>query len=413
MSGRPEPSGIVGSSGIVESTRCVGSTGIVGGDVIIAGTLDGVGDVVLDGDRISAVRPDGSSSPETGRRFDASGLLVAPGFIDAQLNGGHGIDVTAEPHRISELGVELTRYGVTAFVPTVITCSPRRRAAAMAAHQTVDRSAGGGALAIGLHLEGPMLAPSRRGAHPERWLDLPSPALIDGWTRDAGVVMVTIAPELPGAIEVIEQLVVDGVVVSIGHTDADAACVADAKRAGATAVTHLFNAMAPFGHRSPGPIGVTLADDSLIGGLICDGIHVDPLAVRIAWRALGPPRLLLVTDATAVLGLGPGSRRLGEVDIDVSPAGVRTADGTLAGSDLALDQAVRNLVTFTGCTAVEAVAAVTATPARLLGLADRGALEAGRRADVVVLDATLRVVATFVSGELAHLVAGEAWRWKS
>ena len=283
----------------------------------------------------------------------------------------------------------------------------------MAAHRTVDRSAGGGALAIGLHLEGPMLAPSRRGAHPERWLDLPSPALIDGWTRDAGVVMVTIAPELPGAIEVIEQLVGDGVVVSIGHTDADAACVADAKRAGATAVTHLFNAMAPFGHRSPGPIGVTLADDSLIGGLICDGIHVDPLAVRIAWRALGPPRLLLVTDATAVLGLGPGTRRLGEVDIDVSPAGVRTADGTLAGSDLALDQAVRNLVTFTGCTAAEAVAAVTATPARLLGLADRGALEAGRRADVVVLDATLHVVATFVSGELAHLVADEAWRWKS
>ena len=156
--------------------------------------------------------------------------------------------------------------------------------------------------------------------------------------------MVTIAPELPGALEVIEQLVEEGVVVSIGHTDADAACVADAKRAGATAVTHLFNAMAPFGHRAPGPIGVTLADDSLVAGLICDGIHVDPVAVRIAWRALGPDRLMLVTDATAVLGLAPGRRRLGEVDIDVSSAGVRTADGTLAGSDLALDQAVRNLV---------------------------------------------------------------------
>ena len=214
--------------------------------------------------------------------------------------------------------------------------------------------------------------------------------------------MVTIAPELPGAIDVIEQLVGDGVVVSIGHTDADAACVVDAKRAGATAVTHLFNAMAPFGHRAPGPIGVTLADDSLIAGLICDGIHVDPLAVRVAWRALGPARLMLVTDATAVLGLAPGRRRLGEVDIDVSSAGVRTADGTLAGSDLALDQAVRNLVTFTGCTATEAVATVTTTPARLLGLDDRGALEAGRRADVVVLDAGLHVVATFVGGELAH-----------
>ena len=122
---------------------------------------------------------------------------------------------------------------------------------------------------------------------------------------------------------------------------------------------------------------------------------------------------MLVTDATAVLGLAPGRRRLGEVDIDVSPAGVRTPDGTLAGSDLALDQAVRNLVAFTGCTAAEAVATVTTTPARLLGLDDRGALEAGRRADVIVLDAGLHVVATFVGGELAHLVAEEAWRWKS
>jgi N-acetylglucosamine-6-phosphate deacetylase len=202
-------------------------------------------------------------------------------------------------------------------------------------------------------------------------------------------------------------------VVAIGHTDADASCVADAKHAGATAVTHLFNAMAPFGHRAPGPAGVVLADDSLIAGLICDGIHVDPLTVRVAWRALGPARLLLVTDATAVLGLPHGRRRLGEVDIDVSPAGVRSPDGTLAGSDLALDQAVRNLVAFAGCTATEALATVTTTPARLLGLDDRGALEAGRRADVTVLDAGLRVVATFVVGELAHVLAEEAWRWKS
>jgi N-acetylglucosamine-6-phosphate deacetylase len=382
------------------------STTIAGGDIIGHG---GEGDVVLGGDRIAAVGPVGSHTLDGGERFDAGGLIVAPGFIDAQINGAHGIDVTAEPHRIGELGIELTRYGVTAFVPTVITCSPRRRAAALAATRRTD----GGAVAIGLHLEGPMLAPTRRGAHPERWLDLPSPALIDGWTRAAGVVMVTIAPELPGAIEVIEHLVGNGVVVSIGHTDADAACVAEAKGAGATAVTHLFNAMAPFGHRAPGPIGVTLADDSLFGGLICDGIHVDPLAVRIAWRALGPVRLLLVTDATAVLGLPPGRRRLGEVDIDVSPAGVRTRDGTLAGSDLGLDQAVRNLVAFTGCTRSDALATVTSTPARLLGLDDRGALEAGRRADVTVLDSGLKVVATFVGGELAHLDVDEAWRWKS
>lgn len=387
---------------------------ITGGDVIVAGAQAGVADVEFAGELIGAVRMDVPTAVGPGDQFDAADLIVAPGFIDAQINGAHGIDVTEEPHRIGELGAELPRYGVTSFVPTVITCSPGERAAALAADRTGGRSGGGwGATAIGLHLEGPMLAPSRRGRHPERWLDVPSTALIEGWTRDAGVVMVTIAPELPGALDVIEQLVGDGVVVSIGHTDADASCVAEAKRAGATAVTHLFNAMAPFGHRSPGPIGVTLADASLIAGLICDGIHVDPLAVNVAWRALGPDRLMLVTDATVVLGLAPGRRRLGEVDIDVSSAGVRTADGTLAGSDLALDQAVRNLVAFTACTAAEAVATVTTTPARLLGLDDRGALETGRRGDVVVLDAGLRVVATFVSGALAYVDAEEAWRWKS
>ena len=385
------------------------STAITGGDVVLGGLPARTGDVVFDGDRIEAVRIDGFKIPDVCRRFDAGGLIVTPGFIDAQINGAHGIDVTTAPERIGELGAELTRYGVTAFAPTVITCSATRRAAALSS----AHAGGGGAVAVGLHLEGPMLTPGRRGAHPERWLESPSPGLIDGWTRDAGVVMVTIAPELPGAIDVIEQLVRRGVVVSIGHTDADAGCMADAKRAGATAVTHLFNAMAPFGHRAPGPIGFTLADDSLIAGLICDGIHVDPLAVRIAWLALGPSRLMLVTDATAVLGVEPGVRRLGDTDIDVSAAGVRTPDGTLAGSDLALDQAVRNLIAYTGCTVSDAVAAVTTTPARLMRLDDRGALEAGRRADVTVLDTAMHVVATFVGGDLAHVVAGEAWRWRS
>ncbi|HWM21472.1 MAG TPA: N-acetylglucosamine-6-phosphate deacetylase [Ilumatobacteraceae bacterium] len=390
-------------------SRHAGSTAIIGGDVIVAGAQAGVGDVVFDGPLIGAVRKDGSTTEGSDRHFDAQGLIVSAGFIDAQINGAHGIDVTAEPERIGELGAEITRYGVTAFLPTVITCSPRRRAVALATELAVT----GGAVAVGLHLEGPMLAPTRRGAHPEQWLELPSSAVIDGWTRDAGVVMVTIAPELPGAIDAISQLVGDGVVVSIGHTDATAECVLHAKRLGATAVTHLFNAMAPFGHRAPGPIGVALADDSLIAGLICDGIHVDPLVVRVAWQALGPARLMLVTDATAVLGLAPGRRRLGEIDIDVSSAGVRTSDGTLAGSDLALDQAVRNLVAFTGCTAAEAVATVTTTPSRLLGLDDRGSLEAGKRADVTVLDPGLRVVATFVGGALEYLADEEASRWKS
>ena len=141
---------------------------ITGGDVIVAGAQAGVGDVEFAGELIGAIRLDGSQAVGPGNRFDAAGLIVAPGFIDAQINGAHGIDVTAEPHRIGELGADLPRYGVTAFVPTVITCSPDARAAALAADRTAARAGGGGAVAIGLHLEGPMLAPSRRGAHPER-----------------------------------------------------------------------------------------------------------------------------------------------------------------------------------------------------------------------------------------------------
>ena len=159
--------------------------------------------------------------------------------------------------------------------------------------------------------------------------------------------------------------------------------------------------MRPFAHRDPGPIGATLADDSVVAGLICDGIHVDPVAVRMAWRALGPERLSLVTDAVAALGSEPGASRLGSVDVTVGGEGVRTAGGVLAGSDLSLDRAVRNLVAFTGCSVPEAVRTVTATPARLLGLTDRGALESGARADVTVLDAELAVVATVVGGEVA------------
>jgi N-acetylglucosamine-6-phosphate deacetylase len=189
--------------------------------------------------------------------------------------------------------------------------------------------------------------------------------------------------------------------VSIGHTDCTADEFAAGVEAGATYVTHLFNAMRPFSHRDPGPIGAALADDAVVAGLICDGIHVDPVAVRMAWRSLGPDRLNLVTDAVAVLGSEPGASRLGAVDVTVDDRGVRTADGVLAGSDLSLDCAVRNLVAFTGCAVPDAITTVTATPARLLGLADRGRLERGARADVTVLDGDLAVVATIVGGEVA------------
>jgi N-acetylglucosamine-6-phosphate deacetylase len=368
---------------------------IVGGGRVLTpgGVVDG-GAVTSAGDLITEIGE--ATGPID---VDARGGWIAPGFIDLQINGAHGIDVTTEPGRVDELGEALVGYGVTAFVPTVITCPEPVRRAALAAWAARGSGGGRGAVPLGLHLEGPMLSPTRKGAHPADLLVAPSPELIAGWSRDAGVVMATVAPELPGAADVIAVLSARGVVVSIGHTDCDAADFAAARATGARYVTHLFNAMRPFTHRDPGPIGSALADDDVVAGLICDGIHVDPIAVRMAWRALGPSRLNLVTDAISALGVDSG--RLGSVDVTVGGDGVRNADGVLAGSTLSLDRAVRNLVAFTGCGVVDAVATVTSTPADVLGLPDRGRLAVGNRADIAVLDGELNVVVTIVGGEVA------------
>ena len=186
-------------------------------------------------------------------------MTTVSGLVDLQVNGAAGIDLTAEPHRLWEVASALPAYGVVAFVPTVITSDPAAREQALATLAAGPPAGWTGAEPLGLHFEGPMIAPSRKGAHPEHWLRPPSLDLVDGWSREAGVVMATIAPELPGALEVIERLVSEGVVVSVGHTAADAAAVRAAVEAGARCVTHLGNAMAPMQTREPGPVGVALA----------------------------------------------------------------------------------------------------------------------------------------------------------
>lgn len=327
------------------------------------------------------------------RPIDLSGdemRWVCPGSIDLQINGASGVDIGSSPDRIDELAVRLPAEGTTAFLPTVITCSEQRRARALdeasrwhTGDHTRDHA---GAVPLGLHLEGPVLSAARRGAHPAEHLGHAATGASENWTTERGVSMVTIAPELPGALELIAELAAAGVVVALGHTDASADEFQAGLDAGATHVTHLFNAMRPFGHRDPGPIGVTLADDTVTAGLICDLVHVDPVAIRMAWRALGPDRITLVTDAVATRGSGS------------FPDGIRTAEGVLAGSALTLDVAVQNLVAVTGAAVPDAVRTVTSTPARVLGLTDRGVLEAGARADVTVLDHELRVIAAYVGG---------------
>lgn len=299
---------------------------------------------------------------------------VVSGLVDAQVNGAAGIDLTAEPHRLWEVAAALPAYGVVAFVPTVISSDPSAREQALATLAAGPPAGWSGAEPLGLHFEGPMIAPARKGAHPGRWLRPPSLDLVDGWSRESGVVIATIAPELPGALEVIERLTGRGLVVSLGHTAASGAEVAAALEAGARYLTHLGNAMPPLRAREPGPVGAALGGDPVTGpvaGLIVDGHHLDPLFVRTAWRALGPDRFLSVSDTTAGLGLPEGPARLGDQDVVVADGTVRLADGTLAGSAASLLDCLRVLVAQTGCTVEEAVATASTTPLDLLGLPPR------------------------------------------
>ena len=333
---------------------------------------------------------------------DASGMLVAPGLIDLQCNGAGGADVTNEPAAIETMGSVLPQFGVTTFLPTVVTSAKVSRLEAI---EAMKRSAGreGAAQPLGLHFEGPAISPDYLGAHDAALLV--SPRVLEDelqeWVQSRAVALVTLAPELDGAISAIERLSSGGVVVFAGHTAMSLYDLQRARAAGLRGVAHLFNAMAPFGHRRPGPIGAVLADDSIVASVICDGVHVDPVAVRMAWRCLGPGRLLLVSDASAALGEGHGPLKLGRRKAVHDETGVRTTDGVLAGSALALDQAVRNLIEYTGCTATEALAAATAVPADVLGRKDIGRIEVGARGDLTLFDEHLRLRRTVVAGVTA------------
>jgi N-acetylglucosamine-6-phosphate deacetylase len=329
--------------------------------------------------------------------LDAAGLVVAPGYVDLQCNGGLGIDLAGAPERLWELGAALPRYGVTAWLPTIVTTPDGVVDRAIEALAAGPPDGWTGAVPLGLHLEGPFLSSEKRGAHPKSLLRPPTLAAIEGWSRAGGVAVVTLAPDLPGALEVLEALVARGVVVSLGHTPATSAQATAAVDAGASWVTHLFNAMAPLHHREPGLAGVALADERIHVGLIPDGIHVHPQVVAMAQRSLGS-RLTIVTDAVGALGMPPGRQALGRTEVVIDDDGVRLADGTLAGSNLAMDQAVRNLVAFTGCAPEAALHAASTAPAALLGDTVRGTLALGARADLVLLTEDLDLVATVVGG---------------
>jgi N-acetylglucosamine-6-phosphate deacetylase len=243
----------------------------------------------------------------------------------------------------------------------------------------------------------------KKGAHNPAYLRAPELDAIAGWSPDNGVRLVTLAPELPGALDLVTRLVGQRVVVSAGHSTATLAQAKVGFAAGIGYGTHLFNAMPPLYHRRPGLAGALLTDDRPVAGLIADGIHCHPAMVRLAWGALGDRRLNLVTDAMAALGMPPGRHRLADLDVLVDGKCARLADGTLAGSVLSLDTALRNLMAYTGCSLQEVLPSITTTPAGLLGLEDsRGHIAPGYLADLNLLTPELAVDTTIAEGEVVY-----------
>ena len=325
--------------------------------------------------------------------FTGRAGTVVPGFVDLQVNGGFGHDFTRDPTSIWEVAERLPAHGVTAFVPTIIT------AAATVPVRALEVLAAGpppgwvGATPLGIHLEGPMISPARRGTHPRHLVRPPSPELVRPWLDAGPPLMVTLAPELPGALPTIELLAEAGVVVAVGHSDADAATTRAAFAAGARHVTHLFNAMSGLAHRRPGVAAATLLADDVTFGLIADGVHVHLDMVRLAVRIAGPRRVAVVTDAMAGMGMGDGPHAIGDVAVDVTGIEVRNRDGALAGSAATMDHVVRTAAGAVGRR--EALAMATRTPATVVGhVPDPG--------DRVLLDDDLQVVATAVAGTILH-----------
>jgi len=362
------------------------------------------GSVVIDGARIVAAGAAGDVPVASGATvINAGGMILVPGFIDLQLNGAFGHDFTADPAAIWPVAAGLPRYGVTAFLPTIITSPLEQVEAGMQVVRDGRPRGFRGAAPLGLHVEGPFLNPKKKGAHNQQYLRPPAPEAVAGWSPASGVRLVTMAPENPGALEVIAALASRGVVVSTGHSMATYDEAVAGFDAGARYGTHLFNAMPPLGHRDPGLPGALLADGRMTVGFIADGVHTHRSIIALVWRMLGPRRMSLVTDAMAALGMPPGSHRLGDYDVIVDATSCRLADGTLAGSILELDQALRNLLDITGCTLDEALETMTTTPAKLLGLdGERGRIAPGYTADIVLLSSDLRVQTTIASGEVVY-----------
>ncbi|MGA5359949.1 N-acetylglucosamine-6-phosphate deacetylase [Streptomyces purpurascens] len=369
-------------------------TVLTGATVVLPTETVTNGRVVINGTRIAA------TAPENAQVIDVTDHYVIPGFVDLHNHGGGGASFTSGSAEDILKGIHTHRlHGTTTLVASTVTGDMdflTRRAGLL------SELAEQGEIA-GVHFEGPFISPCRKGAHAEGLLRDPHPAdvrkLIDAARGQAK--MVTLATELPGGLDSVRLLAEQGVIAAIGHTDATYEQTIEAIDAGATVATHLFNAMPPLGHRSPGPITALLEDDRITVELINDGTHLHPAALRLAFHHTGADRVAFITDAMDAAGFGDGRYWLGPLEVEVADGVARLVeDGTIAGSTLTLDRAFKRAVTIDGLSVEDAVRALSATPARLLGMSDRiGSLEPGKDADLVLLDSDFELKGVMRRGE--------------
>lgn len=354
-----------------------------------------------DGSIVSISSRYGKESPRL--TYDFEDATLTPGLLDIHMHGALGHDVMeGTSESLTAIGSFLAGHGVTGYLATTVTASGEftlRALDGIAAH--MERDPGGQQARIrGIHIEGPFLSHAKRGMHPSEHLIAPSPDVLNTlWDASRGkIVLMTIAPELPGAVETMARARELGIRCSIGHSDAGTAEALAGVKAGAVSATHTFNAMRPLNHRDPGVLGIVLDRDDLYADLICDGVHVAPELVRLWFKAKGPDRAILITDALQATGMPNGVYRLGETRVHVQDERCVTDDGVLAGSTLTLDEAVRRMRAFTGADLATAVRLAWRNPHRMLGWTDEFGAGSEATLNVYGEDGNLR--ATILRGKL-------------
>ena len=384
-----------------------------GADIVLPDRVLGPGTLVLDGEQIVDITPGTRAAVGSEDHFELSGYLVVPGFIDVHVHGVDGTDTLDSEDAIDTIAERLPRFGVTAFCPTSIACAPavlRRLLAAVREARRGGRS--GGARVLPAHLESNFINPEFKGAQPLECLRLPrggregeftgAEILSEIAAARAEVGIVTVAPELEGALDLIRDLASHGHHISLGHSGASYEEALAGIDAGARQATHLFNRMTPIGHRQPGLAAAVLDHEAVTAEIVCDGVHVHPAMVRLALAAKHRSHIMAITDGTAGAGLPRGSRAtIGGRSITVGDVAL-LEDGTIAGSVLTMDQAFARLVTTMDVGLVDAATICATTPARALGLQGFGTITAGAIADLVVMDRELKVTHTFIAGALVH-----------